>query len=121
LGIGLCLGLLGAVYFLDIVDRIDGWTAHGAAEKKFAHLMKPSKFYPGHFSRRIEEETTPELNASGGKAFVLYIEGKNAAEVHVYPYYRWCWTAGSFRTTSFAGENLSTQEKVERFRESLED
>jgi hypothetical protein len=117
--IGLCVVLLSAVYLLDIANHVDGWTARGAAEKKFAHLMKPSKFYPEHLPRRIEEETAPELAARGGKAFTLYIGEYSAAELHVLPYYRWWWTAGYFRATPFAGQNLSTQEQIERLRESL--
>ncbi len=118
-GMALCIGLLSAFYLIEFADRIDGWTARGAAENKFAYLMKPSKFYPGHLPRRIADETTPALAGNGGKAFTLYIGESPAAEVRVVPYYRWWWTQGYFRTTPFAGENLSTKEQVERFRESL--
>jgi hypothetical protein len=45
-GAGLCAGLLGAMYLIHFVEGIDGWTARGAAENTFAHLMKPSEFYP---------------------------------------------------------------------------
>ncbi|MDZ4657188.1 MAG: hypothetical protein SH868_06365 [Bythopirellula sp.] len=118
-GMGLCVSLLSVFYLIEVADRIDGWTAREAAENKIAYLMKPSNFYPGHLPRRIADETTPILAAHNGKAFALYIGDAQAAEVRVMPYYRWWWTVSYFRTTPFAGENLSTKEQFERFRESL--
>ena len=50
-GMGLCILLISTFYLIEFADRIDGWTARGAAEKKFAYLMKPSKFYPEHLLR----------------------------------------------------------------------
>jgi hypothetical protein len=119
-GAAMCLGLLCAMYAIEFVDQIDGWTARGAAEKKFAFLMRPSQFYPARLPRRISDETPASLAASGGKAFALYVGEKRAAEVHVYPYYYWWWTVGSFRTTPFDGEGLTMQEQFEKFRESIE-
>jgi hypothetical protein len=117
-GVGLCAVLFGAFQFIDFADGIDGWTARGAAENKFAHLMEGSEFYPARLPRRIVDETTPYLASHRGRAFALYIGEARTAEVQVMPYYRWWWTVSSFRNFPF-GEGLSTQEQLRRFHESL--
>ena len=45
-GAAVCLGLLGAMYFLNFAEGIDGWTAQEAAENQFAHLMKGKRVTP---------------------------------------------------------------------------
>jgi hypothetical protein len=119
-GAGLCAGLLGAMYFIHFAEGIDGWTARGAAENKFAYLMKGSEFYPPHLPRRIVDETTPSLAAHNGKAFAIYIGEARAAEIRVMPYYRWWWSVGYFRNFPF-GEGLSIQEQVQKFHERLKE
>jgi hypothetical protein len=116
---GLCMGLIGAMYFIQFVEGIHGWTARGAAENQFAHLMKASEYYPDHLARRIVDETTPDLAAKGGKAFALYIGDARAMEVRVSRYYHWWWAVGYSRNFPF-GEGLSIQEQVRLFRERVQ-
>lgn len=106
------------MYLLEIAQRIDGWTARGAAENQFAHLMKPSEWYPAHLPRRIVDETTPSLAAKKGKAFALYIGEARAMEIRVMPYYRWWWSVRYSRNFPF-GEGLSVQEQLRKFHERL--
>ena len=115
---GLCACLYGAMLFLDFADRIDGWSARGAAENKFAFMSEGTKWYPAHLPRRIVDETTPDLATRHGKAFALYVDDARVAEVRVMPYYRWWWTTGYFRNFPF-GEGVSVEEQLRRFEQSL--
>jgi hypothetical protein len=117
-GVAAIAALYCAVRVEHIVQRIDGWSARGAAENRFAHLKKGSKFYPAHLPRRIVDETTPFLAAHNGKAYALYIGDTRAAKIHVMPYYKFWWTVSSSR---IGPSDLSVAEQYKRFRESLKD
>jgi hypothetical protein len=118
-GMGLCVGLISAMYLIEFAQGIDGWTARGAAENRLAHLMDGSKFYPAHLPRRLVDETTPQLVGKNGKAFALYIGDALAAEIHVMPYYRWWWTLSYRRISPYGKGKFSTKEQIQRLRESL--
>jgi len=115
---GLCAGLYGAVLFIEFAGRIDGWTARGALESKYAFAIEGSEQHPAHLPRRIVDETTPVLASRGGKAFAIYVDDVRVAEVQVMPYYRWWWSVGSSRYNAF-GVDLPVAEQLRRFEESL--
>lgn len=120
-GVAAIAGLFCAVLVEHFVDGIDGWTARGAAENRFANLMEGSKFYPAHLPRRIVDETTPFISAHNGKAVALYVGDARAAEIHVMPYYRWWWTVSYSRNFPYGKGELGIREQFQRFRESLKD
>jgi hypothetical protein len=107
------------VYFLEFANRIDGWTARGAAENKFAFMSEGTKWYPAHLPRRIVDETTPFLAAHDGKAFALYVGEARVAEVHVMPYYRWWWSVGYFRNFPDGQGEANVTEQLQRMMERL--
>jgi hypothetical protein len=115
---GLCAGLYGAVLFIEFAGRIDGWTARGALENKYAFVIEGSEQHPAYLPRRIVDETTPLVASRGGKAFALYVDDVRVAEVQVMPYYRWWWTVGSSRYSAF-GVDIGVAEQLRRFDESL--
>lgn len=115
---GLCAGLYGAMLFIEFAGRIDGWTARGALENKYAFVTEGSEQHPAHLPRRIVDETTPVLASRGGKAFAIYVDDVRVAEVQVMPYYRWWWSVGSSRYSAF-GVDLPAAEQLRRFEESL--
>jgi hypothetical protein len=117
--VALCAGLFGAIQFIEFADGIEGWTARGALENKYAFVIEGSEQHPAHLPRRIVDETTPFLASRGGKAFAIYVDDVRVAEVQFMRYYRWWWTAGSSRYSAF-GVDIGVAEQLRRFEESLE-
>jgi hypothetical protein len=117
-GAGLCACLYGAILFLDFADRIDGWSARGALENKYAFIIEGSQHHPPHLPRRIVDETTPVLASRGGKAFAIYVDDVRVLEARVMPRYRWWWSV-SYSKFSALGVNMPVEEQLRRFKESL--
>jgi len=100
-GVAAIAGLFCAVFVEHFVDRIDGWTARGAAENHFARvrIQNPAVISSKEERRMVEMKdpkgASPELPA---KKFALYEREDRVAEVTVVPHGWWWWQKASSRT-----------------------